>query len=213
VTVNLVQTTPNSLKNLEITEEEKAALQKTEPVKPLKQEPVKKPEPKEVLIENIADPTPTAAEPRRRILPNKSTMGSLLKEVNAEISVKKSDENKVELTFDSLPELWKDFLSHIRHKAQNSFMAVAEDQQPQLEEACIIFTVPNNISLEMLHLHKTEITSYFLSKTTAKVQLEFRMTKKAETRNYKSAKERLREMSASNEAVNKLIQKFDLNLD
>ena len=170
-----------------------------------------------IVKEEITEPvaiTPTAvAEPRRKILPSKSSMGSLLKEVNEQISVKKSDEHRIELTSDSLLELWKAFLEYIRHKAQNSFMSVAEEQKPVLEEELIVFTVPNNISLEMLQLHKTEITTYFLSKTTAKVQLDFRLLKKAETKVYKPAKERLREMIDSNEAVNKLIQKFDLNLD
>jgi hypothetical protein len=140
-------------------------------------------------------------------------MGSMLKEVNEHISAKKSDENKIELTPESLPELWQAFLEHIRVKAQSSFMSVAEKQVPLLEEHLIVFTESNNISLELLQLHKREITSYFIAKTTAKVHLDFRLSKKREIKTHKPAKERLREMIASNEAVNKLIQKFDLNLD
>ena len=163
---------------------------------------------------NVQVPAPPANDGKRKILPNRTGIGSLLKEVKEEISVRRTDENRIELTIDSLPGLWKAFLDDIRNKAQQSFLSVANSQQPDLQEETIIFSVPNNISLEMLQLHKTEIMTYFLARTTAKVQLEFRLVKKEETaRTYRSPKERLREMAQANDAVNKLIQKFDLNLD
>lgn len=162
----------------------------------------------------VQEAPPPAAEGKRKILPTRPGIGSLLKEVKEEISVKRTDENKVELTADSLPGLWKQFLDEIRHKAQHSFLSVADSQQPDLQEETIIFSVPNNISLEMLQLHKTEIMTFIIAKTTAKVQLDFRLDKKEEAvRTYRSPKERLREMANANDAVNKLIQKFDLNLD
>lgn len=166
-------------------------------------------------IQVVAEAEPLAvAAGKRKILPSRSGIGSLLKEVKDDISVKRTDENRIELTTDVLPDLWQSFLDDIRHKAQHSFMSVAESQKPDLQAETIVFSVPNNISLEMLQLHKSEIMTYFLSKTTAKVQLEFLLVKKEEsTRIYRSPKDRLKDMAAVNAAVNKLIQKFDLNLD
>ena len=182
-------------------------------MKSLKPETPKKTVEKETEQENPEEAPLIVAEPKRKILPNRSSMGSLLKEVNEHIAAKKPDENRMELTPESLPELWKTFLEHIRVKAQTSFMSVAEKQQPTLEEHLIVFTESNNISLELLQLHKTEITTYFISKTTAKVHLDFRLSKQREIKSHKPAKERLREMIANNESVTRLIQKFDLNLE
>lgn len=73
----------------------------------------------------------------------------------------------------------------------------------------------NNISLELLQLHKTDIVRYFMANSTStSVQLEFILDRKEEeVLSYKTPKDRLKDMIGNNPSVLKLIEKFDLNMD
>ena len=86
---------------------------------------------------------------------------------------------------------------------------------PHWENEEIVFTETNNISLELLQLHKMDIVSYFTRKSTQPiVHLKFNLDRKQEVkRDYKTPKERLLIMIDENPAVRELIKKLDLNLD
>jgi hypothetical protein len=94
-------------------------------------------------------------------------------------------------------------------------MNVAQTQIPVLLEDKITFTITNNVSLEMLQLHKMDITAYFRKKTTSTTVVpEFYLKKnESQQKNYKTTKDRLKEMIDENASVLKLIEKFELNLD
>ncbi|MFN8237901.1 MAG: hypothetical protein U0T77_06990 [Chitinophagales bacterium] len=158
--------------------------------------------------------TPVMNKPKRE-LPKSSSLGSIRNELHQERAIGAA-ENKVELTVENLLVLWRSFLDENKERLQSSFMNVAERQVPQIVQEKVVFTESNNVSLEILQLHKTDIVSYLIKKTTAPtVHLEFVLQRKDEqpAKMYKTQKERLKEMIEKNEAVLKLIEKFDLNLD
>ena len=138
----------------------------------------------------------------------------MLKEIHKEVVIE-IEENKVELKEENLQTLWKNFLDENKTKLQNAFMNVALTQIPVLLEDKITFTITNNVSLEMLQLHKMDITAYFRKKTTSiTVVPEFYLKKnESQQKNYKTTKDRLKEMIDENASVLKLIEKFELNLD
>jgi hypothetical protein len=155
----------------------------------------------------------TTPKPKRE-LPKSSSIGNMLKDIHQEV-VQENKEVKVELTEESLPELWTQFLSENREKLQNAFLSVAERQKPLLADGEITFIETNNISLELLQLHKIDIVSFFIKKTTSPtVHLNFKLNKKEElTKNYKTAKDRLKDMIDENPAVLELIKKLELSLE
>jgi len=150
----------------------------------------------------------------KRELPKSSTLGAMFKDIHQEVVIEK-DENKIELNEENLQVLWKSFLEENKATLQNAFMNVAQTQVPVLIEDRITFTVTNNVSLEMLQLHKMDITSYFRKKTTSSTVVpDFQLKKnESQQKNYKTAKDRLKDMIDANSAVLKLIEKFELNLD
>lgn len=138
----------------------------------------------------------------------------MLKDIHQDVVIE-NKEKKVELNEDSLLVLWKDFLTENSSKLQNAFLSVAERQTPKLLNDEITFIETNNISLELLQLHKIDIVSYFIKKTTSStVHLKFVLDRKEEAvKNYKTPKDRLKEMIDNNPAVLELIKKFELSLD
>lgn len=138
----------------------------------------------------------------------------MFKEIHKEV-VTVQDDNKVELTEENLQSIWVNFLSEHKDKLQNAFLSAAQNQIPKLDEDKVVFTASNNVSLEMLQLHKMDITSYFRKATTSTTVVPFFKLQKDEsqTKNYKTSKDRLKDMIESNVAVLKLIEKFDLNMD
>jgi len=138
----------------------------------------------------------------------------MFKEIHTDVVVEK-DDNKVELTEENLQQLWSSFLEENKTTLQNAFMSVAITQVPALIEDKIVFTITNNISLEMMQLHKMDITSYFRKVTTSTTVVpDFQLKRNDnQPKNYKTSKDRLKDMIDSNNAVLKLIQKFDLNMD
>ena len=138
----------------------------------------------------------------------------MFKEIHTDVVVEKYD-NKVELTEENLQQLWTSFLEENKTTLQNAFMSVAITQVPALIEDKIVFTITNNISLEMMQLHKMDITSYFRKVTTSTTVVpDFQLKRNDnQPKNYKTSKDRLKDMIDSNNAVLKLIQKFDLNMD
>lgn len=138
----------------------------------------------------------------------------MLKDIHQDVVVE-NKETKIDLTEESLPILWSQFLNTDREKLQNAFLSVADRQQPQLLNDEIAFIESNNISLQMLQLHKLEITRFFLKKTTSpSVNLIFKLDKKEEvTKSFKTPKDRLKEMIDVNAAVLELIKKLELNLE
>lgn len=138
----------------------------------------------------------------------------MFKEIHKEV-VTVQDDNKVELTEENLQSIWENFLNEHKDKLQNAFLSAAQNQTPRLDEDRVVFTASNNVSLEMLQLHKMDITTYFRKVTTSTTVVPFFKLQKDEsqTKNYKTAKDRLKDMIESNEAVLKLIEKFDLNMD
>lgn len=160
----------------------------------------------EIVERNVSKP--------KRELPKASMLGALKKNINTEVVLDNS-EQKIELNAENLQTLWMEFLEENRPRLQNAFLSVAEKQVPQYIEDKIIFVEENNVSLEMLQLHRVDIVSYFLRKCTLKqIPLEFKINKIAETdKSYKTQKERLKDMINANSAVVKLIEKFKLELD
>ncbi len=150
----------------------------------------------------------------KRELPKTSTMGSMFKEIHKEV-VSVKDENKTELTEENTQTIWKDFLSENKDKLQNAFLSAAQNQIPKLIEDKVTFIASNNVSLEMLQLHKMDITTYFRKRTTSTTVTPHFVLQRDEShvKNYKTAKDRLKDMIDSNGAVLKLIEKFDLNID
>jgi hypothetical protein len=151
---------------------------------------------------------------QKKELPKSSMLGSIKKNLHTEV-VKEITEEKVALTEENLQVLWKGFLTENKAKLQNAFLSVAERQVPVLSEDKIIFVEENNVSLEMLQLHKVDIVSYFLRKCTLQqIPLEFKINKSEEIeKSYKTKKDRLRDMISTNAAVLKLIEKFNLDLE
>jgi hypothetical protein len=174
----------------------------------------------EVVEEKIAQENLTTHDSRlttvkpKRELPKSSSLGSMFKEIHKEV-VTVQDDNKVELTEENLQSIWENFLSEHKDKLQNAFLSAAQNQIPKLDEDKVVFTASNNVSLEMLQLHKMDITSYFRKATTSTTVVPFFKLQKDEsqTKNYKTSKDRLKDMIESNVAVLKLIEKFDLNMD
>ena len=150
----------------------------------------------------------------KRELPKSSSIGNMLKDIHQEVVIE-NKETKIVLTAESLAVLWNEFINTDREKLQNAFLSVAERQQPQLIDDEITFVESNNISLQMLQLHKMEITSFFIKKTTSpSISLIFKLDKKEDlTKNYKTPKDRLKEMIDVNPAVLELIKKLELNLE
>ena len=168
-------------------------------------------------IENATSPIPTLNPEIKKIkreLPKSSTLGSMFKEIHTEVVVE-VDNNKVDLTKENLLELWKAFLEENKATLQNAFMSVAIHQIPELIDDKITFVLTNNISLELLLLHKMDITAYFRKRTTSTTVIPEFVMKKSESqqKNYKTTKDRLKDMIDENSAVLKLIEKFELNLD
>jgi hypothetical protein len=155
----------------------------------------------------------TTSKPKRE-LPKTSSIGSMFKEIHKEVAVV-VDENKVELTAENVQEIWNNFLSEHKDKLQNAFLSAAQNQTPELIEDKVSFTASNNVSLEMLQLHKMDITAYFRKKTTSTTVVPDFILKRddAHVKNYKTSKDRLKDMIDANSAVLKLIEKFDLNID
>lgn len=147
----------------------------------------------------------------KRELPKTSTMGSMFKEIHKEVVTAK-DENKLELSTENVVEIWQDFLTDNKNKLQNAFLSAAQEQVPQLIDDKITFTASNNISLEMLQLHKMDITTYFRKRTTSITVVPDFILQRNESaqKTYKTPKDRLKEMITENSAVLKLIEKFDL---
>lgn len=137
----------------------------------------------------------------------------MFKEIHKEY-VAEQDANKIELTPETIQPIWEDFLRENRDKLQNAFLNAAQGQVPQLIEDRVTFTATNNVSMEMLQLHKMDITAYFRKRTTsATVTPDFKLQREEQVKNYKTPKDRLKEMIDTNPAVLNLIQKFDLNMD
>lgn len=155
----------------------------------------------------------TSTKPKRE-LPKSSTLGSMFKEIHKEVVIE-VDHNKVDLTSDNIQSIWKEFLEENKATLQNAFMSVAINQTPELIEDKIVFVLTNNISSELLQLHKMDITSYFRKRTTSTTVVPEFVMKKSENqqKNYKTTKDRLKDMIDANNAVLKLIEKFELNLD
>lgn len=155
----------------------------------------------------------TSTKPKRE-LPKSSTLGSMFKEIHKEVVIE-VDHNKVDLTSDNIQSIWKEFLEENKATLQNAFMSVAINQTPELIEDKIVFVLTNNISSELLQLHKMDITSYFRKRTTSTTVVPKFVMKKSENqqKNYKTTKDRLKDMIDANNAVLKLIEKFELNLD
>jgi hypothetical protein len=170
------------------------------------------PEPHAITVAEEPPMSDPPNEKRRRELPKQSALGALLKDVHQQ-SASVKEEHKTELTQESLEKLWPEFLADNKGKLQNAFLNVAEKQIPQLNNDVIIFTEANNISLELLQLHKMEILSFIRKHTTSKTaSLEFKLQRnEAKDKPYKTSKDRIRDMIQDNPAVLKLIQKLDLN--
>lgn len=150
----------------------------------------------------------------KRELPKSSSLGAMFKEIHNEVVVEVIDD-KVDLNIENLQALWSRFLEENKTTLQNAFMNVALTQIPELKEDSIVFTLTNNVSLQMLQLHKMDITAYFRKRTTStNVVPEFVLKKnETEQKNYKTNKDRLKDMIDDNAAVLKLLEKFELNLD
>ncbi|MFN8296952.1 MAG: hypothetical protein U0T69_12195 [Chitinophagales bacterium] len=153
----------------------------------------------------------TTTKPKRE-LPKSSAIGSLYKDIHQEVVTVK-DENKIELSAENVISLWQEFLAENKDKLQNAFLSAAQEQVPDLVEDKITFTASNNISLEMLQLHKMDITAYFRKRTTSNTVVPAFILKRdtSQQKNYKTSKDRLKEMIAANNSVLKLIEKLDLN--
>lgn len=166
----------------------------------------------ESQILNLKSQNPVG-KPKRE-LPKSSSIGNMLKDIHQNVVVE-NKETKVDLTEESLLVLWKDFLSENKQKLQNAFLSVAERQIPKFIDNEISFIETNNISLELLQLHKIDIVTYFIKKTTSPtVHLKFQLDKKVDTsKNYKTPKDRLKEMIETNPSVLELIKKLELNLE
>jgi len=172
------------------------------------------PELKINTVKEIVLATPVQNKPKRE-LPKSSSLGSIRSELHKE-RVTGTEENKVELTTENMLVLWRNFLDENKERLQSSFLNVAERQVPQIVHDKVVFTESNNVSLEILQLHKSDIVSYLIKKSTAPtIHLDFILQRKEEipVKTYKTQKERLKEMIEKNNAVLKLIEKFDLNLD
>ncbi len=170
----------------------------------------------ELLTENLVEEpriNSSSNKPKKE-LPRQSALGAMMKEIHKENVVKKMEE-KVELNEETVLPLWKEFLSENKERLQNAFLSVAEKQTPQYTDEKITFIETNNISLELLQLHKIDIVSYFMKRTTSSfVRLDFKLNRKESTsKNYKTPRDRLKDMIAQNPSVLKLIEKFDLNND
>lgn len=162
-------------------------------------------------ISNLKSQISNQAKPKRE-LPKSSTIGSLYKDIHQEVIIV-NDENKVELNTENVFSIWKEFLEENKEKLQNSFLSAAQEQVPELVEDKVTFTLSNNISLEMLQLHKMDITAYFRKKTNSTTVVPDFILKRdmSQQKNYKTSKDRLKDMIAENGAVLKLIEKLDLN--
>lgn len=165
----------------------------------------------EIINLTTHDSQLTTAKPKRE-LPKTSSIGSMFKEIHKEVVTEK-DENKVELTTENVLTIWNEFLAESKDKLQNAFMSAAQEQVPVLIEDKVTFTASNNISLEMLQLHKMDITAYFRKRTTSTTVVPNFILKRDESqqKNYKTTKDRLKDMIAANNSVLKLIEKLDLN--
>ncbi len=150
----------------------------------------------------------------KRELPKSSSIGNMLKDIHQDVAVKNTIP-KINLTEVTVQLLWKEFINENKNKLQSAFLSVAEKQIPSLVEHQIVFTESNNISLELLQLHKLDIVSFYLQRTTTSmVELKFELEKKnIVVKSYKTPKDRLKDMIESNPAVLQLIKKFELTLD
>lgn len=162
-------------------------------------------------ISTIEENTTTVK--KKRELPKSSSMGAIFKGLHEEY-VSTDTNLKVELTPETTQQLWNSFLAENKNTLQNSFLNAAQGQVPQLVEDKIVFIVSNNISLELLQLHKMDITMYFRKHTTSvNVAPDFILQREEQIKVFKSPKERLKDIIDVNPAVLNLIQKLDLNMD
>ena len=154
----------------------------------------------------------TESKPRRE-LPKTSTIGEMFKEIHKEVVVEQNH-NKIELTEASTLLLWSEFLIQHKDKLQNAFINAANAHTPILIGDRITFNATNNVSLEMLQLHKMDITAFFRNRTTSTtVSPDFILQRSEQVITYRTSKDRLKEMIDDNPAILNLIQKFELNLD
>lgn len=129
--------------------------------------------------------------------------------------VSETNDDKIELNETNVLLIWQNFLNEHKDNLQNAFMNAAKNQQPKLEDDKIILTATNNVTIEFLQLHRMDITAYFRKKTYSQtVAPDFRLERDTSSlKNYKTPKDRLKDMIENNGAVLKLIEKFDLNMD
>lgn len=135
----------------------------------------------------------------------------MFKDIHKDISTSEK-EKKIELTSENIKEIWDNFLNDNKEKLQPTFVNLAQLHIPELFDDKLRFTLPNNISSEILQLHKMDITAYFRKCTTSeKIAPEFIVLKSAEADyTIKSSKDRLKDMVEKNPAVLMLIKKFEL---
>ncbi|HQV79318.1 MAG TPA: hypothetical protein PLJ42_12325 [Chitinophagales bacterium] len=155
--------------------------------------------------------TTNSSNKPKRELPKSSDLGTMFKEIHKEISIQKN-EHKIELTSENVITLWQQFLSENKSDFQPAFLNIANTQTPTLVEDKLQFVLTNNISLEIIQLHKMDITSFFRKHTISTTIVPEFILKRDETivKTFKSSKERIKDMIDSNPSVLNLIKKFDL---
>lgn len=138
----------------------------------------------------------------------------MFKNIHEAVEITENTE-KIILTQENVAEVWNLFLSENKDTLQNIFMLVAQSQVPVLIEDKITFVVSNTSTYEMMQLHGTDITIFFRERTNMPtVSPQFILEKSEQTtKSYKSNKDRLAEIIQKNNAVLKLIEKFDLSME
>lgn len=166
----------------------------------------------EKVVEPSVNKVPPATQKPKRELPKSSDLGSMFKDINKQIVIEEKKQ-KVALTVDNVEELWNNFLAEGKQHLQPAFLNVAQTQKPILVNDKIQFTLTNNISLELLQLHKLDITSYYRNHTSnTTVVPEFILLRDPNAaKTYKTNRDRLKDMIDKNPVVLKLLEKFDLN--
>ena len=173
---------------------------------------------RETIVVNIAEeprlsiPIPDHSNRPKKELPKQSSLGTMMKEIHKEVITGK-EENKIDLSAETVVLIWKEFLVEHKDKLQNAFLGAAIKQTPHLVGEKITFTETNNISLELLQLHKLDILSFFRKRTTnINTSLDFKLQRnESNQKTYKTKKDRLKDMITENSSVLKLIEKLDLN--
>lgn len=154
------------------------------------------------------------AQKSKRELPKTSSIGSMFKNLEKQ-NVEKKVEAKLELTPENTIVIWNKFLNENKANLHSSFLSAAQSHPPVLEDDKIVFTASNNVTLEMLQLHKMDITAFFRLRTTSATVVPVFVLNRAESpiKDYKTNKDRLKDMIDSNASIMKLIEKFDLNME